>query len=144
MARQESVAAGSLALEARGEELCEQCGRCCCRKFLLGERVYYTPFFCDHLDPRTRLCRVYAYRQKVNPHCIRVPAGLQRGVFPADCPYVAGIEDYSPPVEDLDFFGLGELAREIARELGVSDEEFESVRREHLEARGTDGLGSGQ
>jgi len=124
------------------ESLCEKCGRCCCRKFLLGDRVYFTPFFCAHLDPKTRLCRVYRYRRKVNPECIPVEVGLARQVFPLDCPYVAGREGYSPPVEDLDFFGLGELAREIARELGVCDEEFERVRREHLEARKNDGIHS--
>ncbi len=124
------------------EDLCERCGRCCCRKFVLGERVYYTPFFCAQLDTKTRLCRVYNYRRKVNPECIPVEVGLKRRVFPLDCPYVAGLEDYRPPVEDLDFFGLGELAGEIARELGVSDEEFERVRREHLEARKSNGIHS--
>jgi hypothetical protein len=121
--------------DSHPEELCERCGRCCCRKFILGGRVYFTPFFCDHFDPKTRLCKVYAHRRKVNPECIPVDVGLGRGVFPIDCPYVAGREDYNPPVEDLDFFGLGELAREIARELSVSDEEFDRVRREHLAAR---------
>jgi hypothetical protein len=52
---------------------------------------------------------------------------------------VAGRGGYRAPVEDVDFFGLGELARDIARELGVADEEFERVRREHLE-RKPDGL----
>jgi uncharacterized protein len=122
------------------ESLCERCGRCCCRKFVLGKQVYFTPFFCDQLNPETRLCKVYAYRKKVNPECIPVAVGLGRGVFPADCPYVAGLEDYEPPVEDLDFFGLGELAHEVARELGVSDQEFESVRQKHLEAKEKDGI----
>jgi hypothetical protein len=121
------------------DELCEKCGRCCCRKFVLGTRVYYTPFFCPHLDQATRLCRVYRHRRQVNPECLPVRAGVGRGVFPADCPYVAGRPDYQPPVEDFDFFGLGELAREIARELGVSDQEYEHVRREHME-KASDGL----
>ena len=115
--------------------LCEKCGRCCCRKFVLGTRVYFTPFFCAQLDPGTRLCRVYRYRREVNPECLPVRLGVERGVFPADCPYVAGRPEYRAPVEDIDFFGLGELAREIARELGVSDEEYGRVRREHTEKR---------
>ena len=113
------------------EDLCRRCGRCCCRKFILGDKVYFTPFYCKFLDPETRLCTVYDRRRQANPECVPRERGRERGVFPADCPYVAGAEDYSPPVEQLDFFGLGELAREIAREMGVDDEEFERVRREH-------------
>lgn len=120
------------------ESLCRKCGCCCCRKFILAERVYYTPFYCPHFDHETRLCRVYGRRHQVNPECIPVARGLERGVFPADCPYVAGREDYRPPVEDFDFFGLGALAREVAAELGVGEEEFERVRREHLEAKGAE------
>jgi hypothetical protein len=78
---------------------------------------------------------VYRYRRSVNPECVPVERGIARGVFPLDCPYVAGRADYEPPVEDLDFFGLGELAREIAAELGVDEEEFERVRREQLEGQ---------
>jgi hypothetical protein len=129
-ADQKSPAASPPAAEVQGEDLCRRCGRCCCRKFVLREIVYHTPFFCPHLDPATRLCTVYERRFQVNPHCLPVARGLEVGVFPADCPYVAGRADYRPPVEDLDFFGLGELAREIAGELEVSDEEFERVRRE--------------
>jgi hypothetical protein len=116
-------------LSAPEEALCRRCGRCCCRKFILKDRVYYTPFFCKFLDPGTRLCTVYAERFRANPHCLGVEAGLARGVFPGDCPYAAGRSGYRAPVEDLDFFGLGELAREIAAELEVSDEEFARARR---------------
>jgi hypothetical protein len=111
------------------ESLCRRCGRCCCRKFILKDLVYYTPFFCKFLDLRTRLCTVYAERFAANPHCLGVERGIARGVFPGDCPYVAGRPGYRPPVEGLDFFGLGELAREIAGELEVSDEDFERAER---------------
>ena len=127
---------GGAPAEPSKESLCRKCGRCCCRKFIIGEHVYFTPFFCTHLDPQTRRCKVYPHRFKVNPICIPAERGIARGVFPSDCPYVAGREDYQPPVEELDFFGLGELAREIAMEIGVDDEEFERVRREHLENKG--------
>jgi hypothetical protein len=90
--------------------------------------VYYTPFFCRHLDVRSRLCTVYADRQRVNPDCVGVARGIERGIFPADCPYTAGVAGYRPPVEDLDFFGLGALARDLARELDIPDAEFERVR----------------
>jgi hypothetical protein len=112
------------------EDLCRRCGRCCCRKFIIRDRVYFSPFYCRHLDRASRRCTVYAERFRVNPHCLSVDRGLSRGVFPADCPYAAGRADYRPPVEDIDFFALGELARQIARELDVSDEEFERARRE--------------
>jgi uncharacterized cysteine cluster protein YcgN (CxxCxxCC family) len=135
MPAQDGSAGGRPAADPFDESLCEKCGRCCCRKFVLAGRVYFTPFFCDHLDRASRLCRVYSRRRQVNPECIPVEVGLRRGVFPADCPYAAGREGYRPPVENLDFFGLGELAREVAREVGVSDEEFERVRREQLKAR---------
>ncbi len=127
---------GSGPADLSDESLCRKCGRCCCRKFIVGGRVYFTPFYCIHLDPETRLCRVYHHRFQVNPICIPVSRGMARGVFPVDCPYVAGHQGYEPPVADQDFFGLGELAKEIAKEIGVDDEEFERVRREHLENKG--------
>jgi hypothetical protein len=131
-----AAALRSAAPGASGEALCRRCGRCCCRKFVMKDLVYHTPFYCRHLDPATRLCTVYERRFQANPQCLSVERGLARGVFPADCPSVAGRADYRAPVEDLDFFGLGELAREIAKELDVSDEEFERARREALVAKG--------
>ncbi len=117
------------------EELCKQCGRCCCRKFVLQDQVYYTPFFCDHLNQDTGLCNVYQRRSEINPECLPVSKGLERSVFPADCPYVSWREDYVPPVEDFDFFALGPLAREIATELGVSPQEFDRVFELHQQSR---------
>jgi len=144
MDAQERVTAPESAAPGRaGEELCRRCGRCCCRKFVLKDLVYHTPFFCPHLDRATRLCTVYGRRFQANPQCLSVERGIERGVFPADCPYVAGRPGYRPPVETLDFFGLGDLARQIALELEVSDEEFERVRRESLVAKGGGGAGGG-
>jgi uncharacterized protein len=117
------------------DELCKQCGRCCCRKFVLQDQVYYTPFFCDHLNQDTGLCKVYERRSEVNPECMAVSKGLERSVFPADCPYVSWRDDYSPPVEDFDLFGLGPLAREIATELGVNTQEFDRVFELHQQSR---------
>lgn len=130
-------------MDGRDESLCRRCGRCCCRKFVIRDRVYFSPFYCRHLDPATRLCTVYAERFRANPQCLSVERGLARGVFPQDCPYAAGRADYRPPVEDLDFFALGELARQIARELDVSDEEFERARREDGLRNAGDGNGQG-
>ena len=59
----------------------------------------YLPFPCPYLDEDTRLCTVYERRHEVNPDCLTLEEGIRIGVFPADCPYVAGIESYKPPRE---------------------------------------------
>ena len=84
------------------EAMCRRCGRCCYAKFLVGDRVIYTDTPCVHLDLDTRLCRIYDRRHEVNPDCLDVEQGILRGVFPADCPYVAGIPGYKAPIEDTD------------------------------------------
>lgn len=127
------------ATDKHPDALCRRCGRCCCRKFLLRDMVYHTPFYCHLFDEKTRLCSVYAERFAKNPHCLTVERGIERGVFPVDCPYVAEREGYMPPVILPDFFGLGQLARQIATELEVSDEEFERVRQRCLKKRESHG-----
>ncbi len=89
------------------EALCLRCGRCCCKKLIVGETVFYTPFNCRFLgepveiDGRTeRRCIVYAERFRQNPRCRTAADGVRIGLFPADCPYAAGIPDYVAPVED--------------------------------------------
>ena len=84
------------------EAECRRCGRCCYAKLLVGDRVIYTDVPCAYLDLQTRLCRVYERRHEMNPDCLRVEEGIRRGVFPADCPYVAGIAGYKAPIEDAD------------------------------------------
>lgn len=81
------------------EALCRRCGRCCCAKLIISGEVVYTPHFCKHLDPATRLCTIYERRFEINPDCMTVEEGIRCGVFPADCPYVQGIENYRPPRE---------------------------------------------
>jgi len=84
------------------EAMCRRCGRCCHQKLNVDGRIFYLDAACPHLDPETRLCRVYDRRFEVNPDCISVEEGIRRGVFPADCPYVAGLAGYRPPMEDPD------------------------------------------
>jgi uncharacterized cysteine cluster protein YcgN (CxxCxxCC family) len=67
---------------------------------LVGDTVVYTNSPCVHLDLETKLCRVYEDRHETNPDCLSVARGIERGVFPADCPYVAGLPGYRPPVLD--------------------------------------------
>ena len=79
--------------------LCRRCGKCCCRKVVLGHKIVYLPLFCDYLDPDTRRCTVYERRFELNPHCLTVEEGIELGVFPADCPYVRDLAGYRPPRE---------------------------------------------
>ena len=80
------------------EAKCRRCGRCCFEKIEFEGTVYYTDVPCEHLDPETRLCRVYARRHAVRPDCAPLsPRLLRRGLLPGDCPYVAGIAGYVGP-----------------------------------------------
>jgi len=88
----------STKVDAGHEAKCKRCGRCCYKKVLYKGRMLYTPFPCQHLDEKTRLCRVYARRHQVNPDCLPVAEGLHLGVFPADCPYAQGVPNYKAPV----------------------------------------------
>jgi len=76
---------------------CERCGRCCCKKMVIDDEVIYTPHFCEHYDPESRLCRIYDRRHELNPNCLTVEEGAALGVFPADCPYVRDRPGYRPP-----------------------------------------------
>ena len=71
---------------------------------------------CPNLDTESRLCLIYEDRHRLNPECLTVPKGIARGVFPADCPYVAGLEGYVPPVEDPDPDFVAELVAELEAE----------------------------
>ncbi|TYP00106.1 hypothetical protein EDC39_101266 [Geothermobacter ehrlichii] len=73
------------------EALCERCGRCCFEKIEYEGEVYYTDRPCPHLDPETRLCRVYDQRHRIHPECVPLDETiLDMGVLPGDCPYVRG------------------------------------------------------
>jgi uncharacterized cysteine cluster protein YcgN (CxxCxxCC family) len=82
----------------------------------VGDLIIYTDIPCPYLDPETKLCRVYARRHEVNPGCLSVEEGIARGVFPADCPYVAGLPDYRPPIEHPSPELLAELAAAVEAE----------------------------
>jgi len=87
--------------EKNTEDLCRRCGRCCYRKVWIEERLYYTPTPCQYLDTETHLCTVYEKRHLLNPECLSVEEGIRLGVFPADCPYVRDLPDYTPPLEQV-------------------------------------------
>lgn len=91
--------------EEEWEAICERCGRCCYEKIDSNGKIYYTAIPCEHLDLNTRLCCIYADREQHRSGCVALtPELLKQGLLPADCPYVADLEDYPAPLmeDDLD------------------------------------------
>jgi uncharacterized cysteine cluster protein YcgN (CxxCxxCC family) len=82
----------------RWEKLCRRCARCCYEKIEYEGEIYYTDIPCEKLDLTTRLCTVYADREKARPGCVALtPKIARQGFLPADCPYVADLKDYNAP-----------------------------------------------
>jgi len=80
------------------DSICSKCGRCCYEKIDFEGDIYYTELPCEFLDLETNLCRVYADRNIKRPGCVRLTReSVKKGFLPADCPYVADIEDYPAP-----------------------------------------------
>ncbi len=83
------------------EKVCERCGRCCYEKVDFQGKIYYTQVPCEYLDLQTCLCKVYPDRARQRPGCVPLtPELVKRGYLPADCPYVADVEEYPEPVMD--------------------------------------------
>ena len=84
--------------DERWESLCKLCGRCCYEKIDFEGEIYYTGSPCEFLDLNTNLCTVYDHRHKARPGCVPLsPEVFNRGILPADCPYVSGIKNYRAP-----------------------------------------------
>jgi len=80
------------------ESKCRRCARCCYEKIEFEGEIFYTDTPCEKLDLNTRLCTVYADRQRLRPGCVVLtPEIVRRGILPSDCPYVVELEDYLPP-----------------------------------------------
>ena len=80
------------------EARCRRCGRCCYEKIEYEGRVYYTDKPCDKLDLDSLHCTVYCERHVEKPQCMSLTQeSLERGILPADCPYVADIPEYKAP-----------------------------------------------
>jgi len=93
-------------MDARGESeaqeaKCLRCGRCCRDKYIVESRVYFAEGACRYFDPKTSLCTIYGDRHRINSACLTVEQGIRLGVFPKDCPYVAGLPDYVATAEDV-------------------------------------------
>jgi hypothetical protein len=81
------------------EAKCKCCGRCCYEKIEFEGEIYYTDIPCEMLDLESRRCTVYAERHKRRPGCVCLtPKLAARGFLPADCPYVADIDNYRAPI----------------------------------------------
>ena len=94
-------------------DICLRCGRCCYAKVAIGADLYCTDIPCRFLDAATNLCTVYQHRFAANPECLTIDDGIRMGVFPADCPYVAGVAGYRPPRADCDKKEMGRLYLEL-------------------------------
>ena len=99
-------------MTARDEALCRRCGRCCYEKLDIDEVVVITDVPCKHFDEQTRLCSVYARRHSSEVRCITVAKGIELGAFPADCPYLQGVEDYQGAITITEAAELLELSRD--------------------------------
>jgi len=117
------------------EAVCQRCGRCCYYKVFIDDDLYYTPFPCRFLDPKTRLCTVYEKRHEINRACISLVNAIEMEILPPDCPYVRDLEGYrGPKLDGLDDELLDELARligedpELVHEAWVADVEMETTR----------------
>jgi uncharacterized cysteine cluster protein YcgN (CxxCxxCC family) len=85
------------------ESVCSRCGQCCYEKIDFENRIYYTALPCEYLDLKTKHCRIYNERDKKRPGCVRLtPENIRQGFLPADCAYVADIENYPAPVTPED------------------------------------------
>ena len=76
---------------------CSRCGLCCHEKTIIGKEVVYDlDQWCEHFDPITRTCRVYAKRLTEHVRCR--PVTVFRAMFatylPPECGYVRWAEQH--------------------------------------------------
>ena len=61
------------------ESKCLRCGLCCHDRAELADAVVFFATHCEHLDPETKLCKVYEKRFTVKPDCIKLtPENVRR------------------------------------------------------------------
>ena len=96
------------------DALCKRCGRCCYEKLVVDDLVLFTSKFCEYLDEETKLCAIYEERHITNPKCLSVDVGIKFSVFPADCPYVADLPGYKPPIE-------GDIGDEVMHQIKTGE-----------------------
>jgi|GEM_PF-2413032 len=129
----QSHSAKSIADKPVDERLCNNCGKCCYKKIIVGRTVFITPFPCEYLDTQSNLCTIYERRHELNPFCLSIKDGFSVNAFPEDCPYVP---EHAPPKykaarEGWDWSTEWDDFDELADDLDVS-----AATREKLRARG--------
>ena len=82
------------------EDVCVRCGRCCMvKERLTSGRVVLLGTHCVFYDAKTHLCKVYGKRhdqvQMQGHKCLTIEQAVTMGVLPVDCPYVAGLNNYT-------------------------------------------------
>ena len=73
-------------LHTQWEDICQQCGRCCLKKFLDGNDVVFTRIACFCLDIKTRRCTKYPIRRQYAPDCVKLTSTLPFWL-PPTCAY---------------------------------------------------------
>jgi len=81
------------------ESLCRKCGTCCLGStYFQGKLAIIPELPCKYLsrvDENTAVCAIYQNRHQIVKWCKRVTKqSVRNGLFPADCPYVRGIDGY--------------------------------------------------
>jgi hypothetical protein len=73
------------------EKTCSRCGLCCHEKQVVGTDVIFDlDSWCEHYDPRTKTCRIYARRLTEQVRCSRVTRwkAMTSRLLPDECAYV--------------------------------------------------------
>ncbi len=88
------------------EDLCRRCGICCrSGTEVKGRMVLLKDLPCRHLshEPGGKTyCRIYEHRERTG-WCYKINLqGLQKKLFPPDCPYVQGLKGYKGKIELTD------------------------------------------
>jgi hypothetical protein len=97
------------------EGACVHCGACCKGRVVVNDLPVQVPaLWCKFLrvdaEGKSR-CSVYHRRHEVAPWCRSLEHGIAKGLYPADCPYVADLAAYQgTAVLDDASYGLVEEA----------------------------------
>jgi hypothetical protein len=62
-------------------------GMCCWYSYFDGTDNFVI-YPCEYLSKKTRRCKIYKNRFKINPNCLTVDEALKEGQLPIKCAYV--------------------------------------------------------
>jgi len=89
------------------EKLCKRCGKCCFEKVTNGKGVSYIHYGrpCPNLKfaGGESACKIYKDRLDFGK-CNTIPNAMKKGLLPANCPYVKGVEGYKAPADDHSWY----------------------------------------